>query len=157
MDLAAQSEYLGTLALLGADGTEPLSALENDLRDIGIGLDVVEDGGLAEDTGSGREGRTGTGLTALAVDRGHQGSFLAAHKGAGAQTQLHIEIEAGAQDILAQQTHFPGLVNGVLETLYRNGILSTDIDKAWFGADGIGGNGQASMMTWGRLPEGNGP
>ena len=101
--LPPRAEYLGTLALLGADGTEPLSALKNDLRDIGIDLDIVEDGGLAEDTGSGREGRTGTRLAALAVDGGHQGSFLAAHKGAGAQTQLHIEIEAGAQDILASR------------------------------------------------------
>ena len=87
--------------------------MENDLRDIGIGFHIVENGGLAEDARGGREGRTGSGLAALAVDGGHQGCFLTADKGAGAQAQFHIKIEP-APRIFLPSSPTPGLVDGVL-------------------------------------------
>ena len=84
-DLAAQGEHLGAGALLGADGAEPVGALQDDLGDVGVGLHVVQDSGHAEQALHRREGRTDPGLAPLALDGGHQGGLLAAHKGAGAQ------------------------------------------------------------------------
>ena len=103
LDLAAQREHLGALALLGAHAGEPVRALQDDLRHVGIGLHVVQDGGLAEQALDGRERGTGTRLAALALDGGHQSGLLAAHKGAGAQLDVQVKAEIGAEDIFAQQ------------------------------------------------------
>ena len=40
-DLAAQGEYLGALGLLGTHRGEPLGAVQDDLWDVGVGLNVV--------------------------------------------------------------------------------------------------------------------
>ena len=85
--------------------------------DVGVGLDVVEHGGLAEQALYRRERRTGTGLAALAFDGGHQRGFLAADEGAGAQTDVDIKVKAGVKDVLAQQAVFPGLLDGDLQAL----------------------------------------
>ncbi len=129
------------LVLLRAHGAEPLGAVEDDLGDIGVGFYVVQDGGLAEQALHRRKRRTGTGLAALALDGGHQSGFLAAHKSAGAQTELDIKIKAGIEDILAQQAVFTGLVDSDLQTLYSDGILGADVNVALGGADGIAGDG----------------
>ena len=83
--LPPSANTLVPLDLLGAHGGEPVRALQDDLRHVGIGLHVVQDGGLAEQALDGRERRTGTRLAALALDGGHQSGLLAADKGAGAQ------------------------------------------------------------------------
>ena len=82
--------------------------LRMNLGNIGVGFHVIEDSGLAEEALYSRERRTAPGLAALALDGGHQGRFLAAHKGAGAQTQLHVKTEIRVENILAQQAVFPG-------------------------------------------------
>ena len=137
VDLAAQSEYLGALGLLGTHGGEPVGALEDDLRDVGVGLNVVEDGGLSVQALDSRERGTGTGLAALAFDRGHQSGLLAAYERARAQTQLDVEIEAGAEDILAEQAVFMRLIDRDLQSLDSDRILRTDIDVALGGADRV--------------------
>ena len=45
--LAGQGEDLGALALLGADGGEPVGPVQDDHGDVGQRLDVVDHGGLA--------------------------------------------------------------------------------------------------------------
>ena len=64
----------------------PVRALQDDLRNVGIGLHVVQHGGLAEQALDRRERRTGTRLAALALDGGHQSGFLAADERTRAQT-----------------------------------------------------------------------
>ena len=116
-------------------------AVEDDLRDVGIGFHVVQNGGLAKQALVRRERRTGTGLAALALDGGHQSGFLAAHESAGAQTDVQIKIEAGAKDVLAQQAVFASLVDGDLQALHRDGIFRADVDIALVSADGVAGDG----------------
>ena len=96
-----------------------------------------------------REGRTGTGLAAVALDGGHQRGLLAADEGAGAQAQLDIKVKAGAEDIVAQQAVFTGLLDGDLQTLDGDGVLGTDIDIALVRADGIAGNGHGLQHRMG--------
>ena len=101
-NLAAQCEHLGALGFFGAHGTEPVGALEYDLRHVGVGLDVVQNSGAGEQTLDRRERRAGTRLAALTLDGGHQSRFLTADERARAETDLQIEIEAGAENVLAQ-------------------------------------------------------
>ena len=61
-------DSLGALALLRAHGGEPFRPVEDDLADVGIGLHVVEQGGLAPQALDRREGRTGPGLAPVALD-----------------------------------------------------------------------------------------
>ena len=86
--------------------------LHDDLRSIGIALDVVDVGRLAPEACDGREGRPGPRLAAAAFDGGHQGRLLAADEGAGAFFDMEMEAEVRAQDILAQQAVFVGLGDG---------------------------------------------
>ena len=85
----------------------------------------------------------------MAFDGGHQRGFLAADKRAGAQTQLNVKVESGAEDVFAQQAVFTGLADGDLQTLYCDGILRTDIDVALACADGIAGNGHCLQNDMG--------
>ena len=132
--------------------------VEDDLGDVGVGLHVVQDGGLAEQALHRREGRTGPGLAPLALDGGHQGGLLAADKGAGAQLELHVKVKAGAEDVLAQQAVLPGLLDGDLQPLHRDGVLGADIDVALVGADGVAGDGHGlDARCGGRPPARSGP
>ena len=140
-DFAAQSEHLGARGLLGADGAEPVSALEDNLGDVGVGLHVVQHGGHAEQALDSREGRTGTGLAALALDGGHQSGFLAADEGAGAQADVDVKVKAGIEDVLAQQAVLAGLLDGDLQALDGDGVLGADVDVALVGTDGVAGDG----------------
>ena len=97
--------------LVPLDFSVPMEAnhsgsVEDDLRDVGIGFNVVEDGGLVEQTLDRRERRTGTRLAALALDGLHQSGLFAADECAGAQTDVQIKVEAGAKNVLAQQAVF---------------------------------------------------
>ena len=120
-DFAAQGEHLGARGLLGADGAEPVSALEDDLGNVGVGLHVVQHGGHAEQALDSGEGRTDTGLAALALDGGHQSGFLAADEGAGAQADVDVKVKAGVEDVLAQQAVLAGLLDGNLQALDGDG------------------------------------
>ncbi len=140
-DLAAQGKDLGALALLGADGGVLVRAVVEDPGDIGVGLHVVEQGGPLEQALIGGEGRAGPGLAPVALDGGHEGGLLAADEGAGAQAQLDVEVEAGAEDVLAQQAVFTGLADGDLQPVDGDGVLGPDVDVALVGADGVAGDG----------------
>ena len=48
VDVSGQGEGFGARAFLGTDRPVPIRAVLNDQRDVGKGLDVIEDGGFAE-------------------------------------------------------------------------------------------------------------
>ena len=88
-----------------------------------------------------RERGLGLGLAALALNGVHQSGFLAAHESAGAQTDVDIKVEIGAENVLAQQAVFASLINGDLQALHGDGVLGADIDIALAGADGVAADG----------------
>ena len=140
-DLAAEREYLRALRLFRTHRGEPFRPLEDDLRDVGERLDVVDDGRLAEQTLHGGERRTRTRLASVALDRGQQRRFLAANKRACAQTKLDVEVEAGGKYVLTQQAVFARLLDGDLKALDGNRVFRTDIYVALVCADGVAGDG----------------
>ena len=68
-DLAAQGKDLGALAGVSVPMAANQSApCQDDLGDVGVGLHVVEHGGLAEQALDRRERRAGPGLAPVALD-----------------------------------------------------------------------------------------
>ncbi len=137
VDLTAESEYLGTSSLLAAGLCKPLAALKDDLGDVCIGLNVVENGGLAKETLNCGEGRTGTGLTAVTLDGGHKRGLLTANECACTEAELEVEVEACTEDVLAQQAVFTSLTDSDLKTMDSDGVLSTNVDVTLGCADSI--------------------
>ncbi len=101
VDLSAQSKYLCALGLFGTHCGEPFRAVKDYSRNVGVCLNIVENSGLAVQTFFRRERRTGSGLAAVALDRGHESRFLAANERARAETKLDIEIKVGTENSLA--------------------------------------------------------
>ena len=102
-----------------------LAAPRGDLRDVGIRLNVIQNGRLLEQTFECRERRAASRLAALTFDGGHKRSLFAADECAGAEADLKVEIKTGIEDILAEQAIFSRLVDGNLETVVnRDGIYS---------------------------------
>ena len=83
-------------------------------------------------------GRPRPRLAQPAFDRGDQGRFLAADEGAGAPHDLDVEIEARAQDVLAQKAVIAGLLEGDGQPLDGQRVLVPDIDESRRRADGFG-------------------
>ena len=135
---AHQGKDLGALAVFRALAGVPLGPHVDDFRHVGPGLDVVDDGREAKKAGLGGVGRPGVGLADEALDGGHQRRLLAAHKGPGPLADLEVEVELGAQDVVPQETEFPGLVDGEFQALHRQGVFVAHVDVALAGADGIG-------------------
>ena len=117
VDLTGQSEHLGALRLLGTDAGKPVGALGDDNRDIGESLHVVHVGGFHLITSHSRERGLEGGFAALAFHRVDQSGFLTADECAGAVAKLDVEIEARAEDVLAEQAVFAGLRDGDLQAV----------------------------------------
>jgi hypothetical protein len=143
LDGATQGEHLGALALLRAGAGVPLRPLEDDGGDVGESLDVVEHAGFVPQALNGRERRTGAGLSSSPFDTAHQRGLLAADEGPRTHADLEVELKAGAHDVLTEQAQFPGLVDGVLQPLDRQGILGPQVHEPLFGPDGISPDGHA--------------
>jgi hypothetical protein len=69
----------------------PGAAVAEDGRNVGEGLDVVDQGRAAPEAGFGGERRPGRGWPRLAFDGGEEGGFLAADEGARAQADFDAE------------------------------------------------------------------
>ena len=108
----------------------------DDVGDVGKRLNVVQAGGLAVqalvDGARGLRARH----AAVALDgRGH-GRALAADERACAAVDVHVEVEAAAEDVVSQQTKLLGLLDGDGEPVHGHGVLGADIDVALGGAGG---------------------
>ena len=119
--LAGQREDLGPLALLRADAGEPVGPVAEDGRDVGEGLDVVDEGRAAPQTLLGRDrAAAASGHAALALDRCHQRRFFAADEGAGADAHVDAEIERRARRrSLPSRPSFLRLLDGLLQAARR--------------------------------------
>ena len=70
-----------------------------------------------------------------------EGGFFAADERACAELDLKLEIEAAAEDVLAEEAFFLSLGDGVFEALHRERVLGTDIDDAVVRADRVAADG----------------
>ena len=93
-DVAADAEEARAAVALGAELGVGLAAHEQDVRGVGDGLGVVDDGGAAVEADDGGEGRLDAGDAALAFERLHQGGLFADFVGAGAGLGDDVEVDA---------------------------------------------------------------
>ena len=134
-DLTAECEYLGTLGGCGTHGGEPFGSVEDDLCDICESFYVIDDGGLAEKTFYSGERRTGTGFAAVTFDRGEKSGFFAANECACAETESDLEVEAGAEDVVAENAVFFSLLDCDFETVNGDRVFCTNVDVTFVSAD----------------------
>ncbi len=123
--LPVRAKTLVPLRLLACRSSIVIKPLGEDRGDIGKGLNVVQVRGHVPET-AGRFGeprRTGTRHAALALDGSHERRGLTAYECSGSFLDLEVEVESGAQDILAQEAHGPRLLDGNAEVLDRQGDI----------------------------------
>ena len=142
-DLAGDGEDLGAAGFFRAVPRVPRAAAHEDLGHGGERLDVVDRGGLAEEAAHGRVGRPRAGAAALALDRGDEGGLLAADERAGAEADLGVEGEAGAENVVAEQAGGARVGDGLFHAAHGQRILGADVEVAAPGADGVGGDDHA--------------
>src|SRR5690606_14316782 len=133
---AAHAEQARAGRLRRADRGERRAALEDDVRDVGERLDVVDDRGPAEEARLDRERRLVARLAAVPLDRVDESGLLAADVGAGALAELDVEAEAGAGDVIAEPALFAGALDRMGDALERERVLAAEVDVAVLGADG---------------------
>ncbi len=141
--LAHQREDLGPLAVLGPDAPEPLGALLDDERHGGPGLHVVQVGRTAPDAAHRGPHVLGPGRAHSALYGRHERAGFAAHEGAGAPVDGHVEREAGTEDVRAQQPVVARLLERHRQVLHRDRVLLPHVDEAFVGPDGVGSDDQA--------------
>ncbi len=91
----------------------------------------------------GGQRRLGAHLAALAFEAVQQRGLLAAHIGAGAEPDFHVEGVARAHDVVAEIARFARFLDGDLQGLEGVGIFRAEIDIAVGGAHRDAGDGHA--------------
>src|SRR5690606_27639570 len=102
-NVARDVEQLGARALLGAERPVPLGAVPDDVRHGRDRLDVVDRRGHAEGADGRGERRLDAWLAAAALERVHEARLFTADVGARAAVQRDVDVDAGAEDVLAGQ------------------------------------------------------
>ena len=116
-DVAAEAEEARAAVAFGAEFGVVRGADAEDVRNGGDGLGVVDDGGPAVESDDRGEGRADARDAALAFQRFHQRGFFADFVRAGAGLGDDVEVDAGAEDVLAEEALGVGLGDGALHDL----------------------------------------
>ena len=116
-------------------------------RNVGEGLDVVDEGWTAVETRLGGVWRPGPGPSLLALDRGEQGGLLTADEGTGSEAHFHIETEGRAEHVVSEQTDLFRALDRFFQTLDRDGVLGAAVDVAAARPNRVGGNRHAFEHT----------
>ena len=143
LHVADHREDLGAAVVGLADGQVLRAAVADDPRHRGEGLGVVDRRRLAVDAEAGRERRLEARLALLAFQRFEQRGFFAADVGAEAVEGMQLEVEAAAQDVVAQVAGGAGFVQRLFEALVDLEDLAVDVVAGGAHAHRVGGDGHA--------------
>ncbi len=135
-----KGKHLGALAVLGTDTRVGLGALGENRGDVGVGLDVVENGWLAPQALVGREGWSRRRFTPFPLDGVDEGGFLATDECAGALPDLEVEGEGASENAVAEKSGPAGVVNRRGETGDCNRILRAHVYVPLLRPHRVGGN-----------------
>src|ERR1700719_1111618 len=102
----------GAPVLGPAQAPEPGRAVIDDVGYTGQRLDVIDDGGLAEQAHHDWKRRLRPRGGALALERIKKSGFIAANVTAAAEMQMHFQAVARAEDILSQVVTFVSFRDG---------------------------------------------
>ncbi len=114
----------------------PVTAAFDDVRDGRQRLDVVHDRGLGEQALHGRERRLDPRHGALALEARQQARLVARDVAARAAVEDHVEVEAGPEDVPAEEAVLVRLGDGAAEPLVPQGELAPDVDERLMALDG---------------------
>ena len=123
-----EREQLRSRRLRRADRGVALASAREDGVEVREGLDVVDDGRLAEESLDRGERRARPHLGPLALDAREQCGFLAADVGPRALDRLEMKIEAGAADVFPEQSGAVEIGDGLVDPRERIGILGADVE-----------------------------
>lgn len=115
VDVARDTEELGTGVALATERVEPTSTATDDGRGDSNGLDVGDGGRATEDTNASREWGLQAGLAGLALERLDEGGLLTTDVGAHTTVDVDVKVVAGTASVLANQTGLVSLLDGALE------------------------------------------
>ncbi len=142
-DAAGEGEHLGALAGGRADAVEPVAAVADDRRDVGVRLDVVDERRPVPQAGHRRIRRPRRRCSASALDRGDERRLLAAHEGPGAEPHIDLEGELRVQHRGAQVTLSGRVADGLADARDGKRVLGAAVDVAHAGADRVRRDGHA--------------
>src|SRR5690606_12068690 len=142
-NVARDVEQLGARALLGAERPVPLGAVPDDVRHGRDRLDVVDRRGHAEGADGRGERRLDAWLAAAALERVHEARLFTADVGARAAVQRDVDVDAGAEDVLAGQPGGVGVLDGAGQDLRRLEELAADVDVDVLRADRVSADQRA--------------
>ena len=140
LHVAGDAEESRSAVALGAELGVRLAAHQQNVRRAGDGFGVVDDGGAAVQADDGGEGRLDAGHAALAFEGLHQGGLFADFVGAGAGLGDDVEVDARAEDVLAEEAFFVGFGDGALDDLEQVAVLAAQVDEAQLRPDGEAGD-----------------
>src|SRR5471032_721231 len=135
LDLAGEAHQLGAVVFTAFAGQRlvPVVTVVDDGRYVAQGLDVVHARRLAPHADSGGEGRLGAWVGATAFQGVDQCDFFTADVTPGAGVHEQLEVKAGAQNVLAQQTRSLGFGHGTVQMFRCGGVFATQEDVATIG------------------------
>ena len=130
VDLAREREHLGALRRRRADLVEPVRTIVDDDRNVGQGLDVVDDRRTPPQALHRRERRTRTRHAAEALDGLEKSSLLTADERARAEAELDVKREARTEDVVTEEAELLRLLDRNLQAVNGERILRADVDEA---------------------------
>ena len=127
--VAAETDDARAGGLGRADFFVCVSAHPDDVLHVAEGLDVVDDGGAqVEAQHGGKVGRLDARIGALALKALDEAGFLTTDVGAGAAMHPDVQVVATAEDVFAEVTLGPGLVQGAVQDFCALGKFAPDIN-----------------------------
>src|SRR5207302_770430 len=129
--------------LIRSECDVPLSAIQNDWRHGGDGLDIVDYRRSTIQTFDGREGRLQARQSPLAFEGLHQCRFFAYFVGSSAGVGEDVELASTAEDALAEKAFCVCVGDRLLHDLEQVAILAAQIDETGLRSYGESSNDRA--------------
>ena len=99
--VTSQGEGLGTGAVGSTHGTEPFVAVQDDLRNVGVGFYIIQNGGLVEQTVFYGARRLNARHASVPFDGSGQSRTFTANEGTGTLVDMYAEAEVRTQNVIA--------------------------------------------------------
>jgi len=151
--VAADADEFQAARTIGAGRFVPLGATSEDLRDVGEGFDVVDDGWLLKKTSLAGEGRLVAWIGTMAFEGLKKRGLFAANVAAGADEYFEVKVEVAAEDFLAEDARFATAANFLAEDFFLERILMADIEDALSRAGDEAGDDHAFGYEMGEMGE----
>ena len=141
--VTGQAEEPDALGLLGAERREPVRAVLEDGCDLRDRLHVVDRGRAGIQARDRRERRTQPRLAAAPLEGVQPGRLLAADVGARAGVHRDVEVEAAAEDVLAEVARLVRLLHRVQQPPVNMDDLAPQVDERVVAVDREAGDDHA--------------